>query len=258
MATITTHTGDNGTTGLLGPERVRKDDPRIEALGALDEAQSALGLARSFAPPLVAERLLAIQRELYRVMGELSTSGQPDGVNTAKEFDLWTSAEQVEALEREIVAWRETIPSQFIIPGDNPLDGALHLSRALIRRAERRVVTLEHHGLLSNPETLRYLNRLSDWVYTYAQVISASPPVPARARRKRERQSNPSVPIAGASDPSATPPNGRGGWPRDWAESGTGAAGSEPNPRPMAGESQSKARSATWTCSRGRAGAWSS
>lgn len=193
MATITTHTGDDGTTGLLGPERVSKDDPRIEALGALDEAQSALGFARAFARPAAAERLLAIQRALYRLMGELSTSGQPNGDQIAREYDLWTTVEQVEALERDILAWREAAPSQFIIPGDSPFDGALHLGRALVRRAERRVVTLDRAGLLANPQSLRYLNRLSDWLYLFAQQEASRPPLIARERSRRgkkERGSN--------------------------------------------------------------------
>lgn len=188
MATITTHTGDDGTTGLLGPERVAKDDPRIEALGALDEAQSALGLARAFAPPNAAERLLAIQRALYRLMGELSTSGQPNADQVAREYDLLTTPEQVDDLERDILAWRDAAPSQFIIPGSSPFDGAVHLGRALVRRAERRVVTLDRAGLLANPHSLRYLNRLSDWLYLFAQQEAAQPPVAARERTRRRKR----------------------------------------------------------------------
>jgi cob(I)alamin adenosyltransferase len=193
MATITTHTGDDGTTGLLGPERVSKDDPRIEALGALDEAQSALGLARAFARPEAAERLLAIQRALYRLMGELSTSGQPNGEQLARDYDLLTTAEQVDELERDILAWRDAAPSQFIIPGASPFDGAVHLGRALVRRAERRVVTLDRAGQLSNGHSLRYLNRLSDWLYLFAQHEAAQPPLIARERGRRRGSSAPSA-----------------------------------------------------------------
>ncbi|GIW08714.1 MAG: ATP--cob(I)alamin adenosyltransferase [Dehalococcoidia bacterium] len=188
MATITTHTGDDGTTGLLGPERVPKDDPRIEALGALDEAQSALGLARAFARPEAAERLLVIQRALYRLMGELSTAGQPNGDELAREYDLLTTEEQIDELERDILAWREAAPSQFIIPGESPFDGAVHLGRALVRRAERRVVSLDRAGQLSNLRSLRYLNRLSDWLYLFAQRESAQPPVIARERVRRGKK----------------------------------------------------------------------
>jgi cob(I)alamin adenosyltransferase len=185
MAKITTHTGDDGTTGLLGPERVAKDDPRIEALGALDEAQSALGIARALAQGEAAERLLAIQRALYRLMGELSTSGQPNAEELARSYNLWTTTDEVDALEAEIVEWRETAPSQFIIPGDTPFDGAIHFGRALVRRAERRVVALQRAKLLTNIETLRYLNRLSDWLYLFAQHEAMKPPIVARERKRR-------------------------------------------------------------------------
>lgn len=196
MATITTHTGDDGTTGLLGPERVAKDDPRIETLGALDEAQSALGLARAFAAPAAAERLLEIQRALYRLMGEISTSGQPDGDRIVRDYDLATSEEQVGALERDIIQWREQVPSQFIIPGSSPFDGAIHLGRSLVRRAERRVVTLDRTGQLGNPHSRRYLNRLSDWLYLFGQTEAAQPPLVARERKRRKSapQSTPTPP----------------------------------------------------------------
>lgn len=185
MATISTHTGDGGETGLLGPNRVPKDDPIIEALGALDEAQSAIGLARAHAADAAAARLIEIQRSLYRLMGEISTSGQPDGEITARQHDMWTTSEQVDALERDIVAWRATVPAAFIIPGDSPFDGAIHLGRALVRRAERRLVSMRRDGLLANPETLRFVNRLSDWLYVFAQHEGAGPVVASRTKPKR-------------------------------------------------------------------------
>jgi cob(I)alamin adenosyltransferase len=184
MALISTLTGDDGTTGLMGPERVSKDDLRIEALGALDEAQSMLGLARSYAAGATAEVILAIQRELYRVMGEVSTYGQPNGEATAHEFNLWTLPAHIEALETDIKAWRESISGQFIIPGASSLDGALHVGRALVRRAERRLVSVQRAGVAVNPDSLRYLNRLSDWVYAFAQHVLANPPVAARTTPK--------------------------------------------------------------------------
>ena len=201
MATITTRTGDDGTTGLLGPERVPKDDLRIEALGALDEAQSALGLARALASAGAGQRLLAIQRALYRLMGELSTLGQPDAEALVRTYDLATSAEQVAELEREIFAWREAAPSQFILPGSSPFDGALHLGRALVRRAERRVVSLQRQGYALNPETVRYLNRLSDWLYLFAQHEANTPPPLARERTRRVRKRS------ATSAPRVAPPS---------------------------------------------------
>ncbi len=191
MAQISTHTGDDGTTGLLGPERVAKDDQRIEALGALDEAQSALGLARAFAGPAAAERLLDIQRQLYRLMGELSTSGQPRGEETARTYEMWTDAAQVDALDKDIETWRVTVPGQFIIPGASPFDGAVHFGRALVRRAERRVVALQRGGQLTNPQSLRFLNRLSDWLFVFAQHEASQPPVAARVRKRRSKTTKP-------------------------------------------------------------------
>jgi cob(I)alamin adenosyltransferase len=181
MAQITTHTGDDGTTGLMGPNRVRKDDAIIEALGALDEAQAAIGLARSFARPEISELLFAVQRELYRVMGEVATAGQPKGEETAREHGMRTLPDHVDALEADVLRWRESLPSAFIIPGATPFDGAIHVARSLARRAERRIVTLLASGAFENQDTQRYVNRLSDWLFVLAQHELEAPAALARA-----------------------------------------------------------------------------
>ncbi len=167
---VVTKTGDKGDTGLLYGGRVPKDDPRVEAYGTVDEAVSALGLARATsAYPRVKEVLLAVQMELFTVGAELATD-----ISHYEKFDAHfqrVSAEQVERLDAHIDAVEGEIdmPPTFIVPGATPASAALDLGRTIIRRAERRAVDLQRHGLLSNPEIIRFLNRLSDLVYTLAR-----------------------------------------------------------------------------------------
>jgi cob(I)alamin adenosyltransferase len=153
-----TRKGDDGTTGLLGEDRVSKDHPRIEALGALDEASAALGLARASCqahqtPPI----LQSIQRDVYKLMAEVAAT--PENADKFSGIDAarvtWLE-EQVEIVNNMVI-----MPKEFILPGDTPGGAALSLARAVVRRAERRVTELFTMEALSNPELLRYLNRLS-------------------------------------------------------------------------------------------------
>ena len=153
-----TRTGDDGTTGLLGEDRISKDHPRIEALGALDEASAALGLARASCqapqtPPILRE----VQRDLYKVMAEVAATpenaGKFKGVNAARVAWLEEQADTINKMVR--------MPKEFILPGDTPSGAALSLARAVVRRAERRVTELSTLEELANPELLRYINRLS-------------------------------------------------------------------------------------------------
>src|SRR5438094_6778724 len=163
MAKVTTGTGDTGYTGLLGEQRVPKYDPRPDTFGTVDEATSALGLARAMAKDQkVKEIIYHIQQELYLLMGELATppeNYEKMGLRMTREHVEWL--EQVEnELKQEV-----EIPNKFIIPGDT-LDGAaLDLARTIIRRAERMTVKLLHDGVIQNTEVIRYLNRLSDFVF---------------------------------------------------------------------------------------------
>lgn len=167
---VVTKTGDKGDTGLLYGGRVPKDDPRVEAYGTVDEAVSALGLARALSRyPRVKETVLAVQKELFTVGAELATDPA-----LYEKFDAHfprVSAAQVEALEQHITAIESEIPMPptFIVPGANPASAALDLARTIVRRAERRAVDLYRHGLVTNPEIIRFLNRLSDLVYTLAR-----------------------------------------------------------------------------------------
>lgn len=159
---VFTGKGDDGTTGLLGEGRISKYDLRMEALGTLDEASAALGLARSLLKdPDLAQLLLDIQRELYQLMAEVAASSE----NAARFRTI--GAESVEALEDQInlLSSRTTIPQEFIIPGDSPDAAAISLSRTIVRRAERRVVELYTQGKVDNPAVLAYLNRLSSLLF---------------------------------------------------------------------------------------------
>ena len=151
-------TGDDGTTGLLGGGRAPKDDPRIEAFGTVDEASSALGLARALTPHArVSSICEELQRGLYAVGAELGTNPE------AEKAFVTTGQAQVQRLEQLIseLESEAPMPDGFILPGATPASGALDLARAITRRAERRCLTLERAGGLSNPEVRRWLNRLS-------------------------------------------------------------------------------------------------
>jgi cob(I)alamin adenosyltransferase len=153
-----TSRGDDGFTGLLGEGRVAKNDARMEALGAVDEAGAALGVARALAggaqTPAI---LLQVQRDLYGLMGELAAT--PENAPKFRVID----AERVAWLESQIDALsaQVEIPREFIVPGDSVEGAFVDLARTVVRRAERRVAALYHQGGLENQQLLRYLNRLS-------------------------------------------------------------------------------------------------
>jgi cob(I)alamin adenosyltransferase len=150
--------GDDGTTGLLGEGRVPKYHARMEALGALDEASAALGLARAQAAAAETPGiLLEIQRDLYKFMAEVAaTPANAERFRAIDKARVHWLEEQTEAVSRRVQA-----PREFILPGDTPGGAALSLARAVVRRAERRVVALFDNGEISNSDLQRYLNRLS-------------------------------------------------------------------------------------------------
>jgi cob(I)alamin adenosyltransferase len=158
MTKFYTRTGDDGTTGLLGEGRARKDAPRLEAVGAIDEANAALGLARAACQmPLSLEIILTAQRDLYGLMAEVAATLENAAKFRSIEADRVTwLEEQIAMIESQVEPTRE-----FIVPGDTPAGAALDLARAIVRRAERRVTGLYLDGELANPELQRYLNRLS-------------------------------------------------------------------------------------------------
>ena len=158
--------GDDGYTGLLGPERVPKYDLRPEAYGTVDEAQAVIGLARASGCTSQAEEiLLEIQRDLYRLMAELAAAGDDDSP-----FAGSVSADDLEQLEDWIAQFETQVemPEDFVLPGDSQSGAALHVARAVVRRAERHAVRLAHDGVLANRLVVRYLNRLSSLLYVLA------------------------------------------------------------------------------------------
>ena len=146
MAKVTTGTGDTGYTGLLGEQRVPKYDPRPDTFGTVDEATSALGLARAMAnDPKVKEIIYQIQQELYLLMGELATTPE-----NYEKMGLRMTIEHVQRLEQveEQLKQEVEIPNKFIIPGDTPDGAALDLARTIIRRAERMAVKLDRKSVV--------------------------------------------------------------------------------------------------------------
>lgn len=158
MSHFYTAAGDEGYTWLLGEGRVAKEDLRLETLGTLDETNSALGLARAHArSPEGQELLLQVQRDLYGLMAEVGATPE-----NASRFRAIT-AEKVAWLESQVDALTAIvkIPREFIVPGDTVEGAFMDLARTTVRRAERRISALLHSGGVSNPELLRYINRLS-------------------------------------------------------------------------------------------------
>lgn len=180
MPRIYTKSGDQGETGLLFGGRVSKTDPRCEAYGTVDEAVSALGLARSL---VVDERLkeiiMEVQRELFVVGGELATDAS--NYSMLKERFSVVTQEMVDRLEALIdeLNGQMTLPNAFIIPGASPASGAIDMARSILRRAERRVVALKEQGLLHNIVLLQYMNRLADLAFVMARYEDRHLPVEA-------------------------------------------------------------------------------
>jgi cob(I)alamin adenosyltransferase len=198
---VATGRGDDGTTGLLfGGERIAKDDPRAEAYGTIDEAVSALGLVRAelaakgqygaLGAPLggLADIVLRLQRELFVVAAEMATN--PEARDRARDGQTRVDAAMVQGLDALL---RETeanvaLPREFVVPGETRVSAALEIARTLIRRAERRAVTLDREGLLPSGHVLPYLNRLADLLWILARAAEqAEAKTATRARTTHPR-----------------------------------------------------------------------
>jgi cob(I)alamin adenosyltransferase len=170
---ITTKTGDKGTTGLMYNRRVLKCHPRVEAYGAVDELNSALGLARAAAlDESMRESLLSIQKDLIVLMGELAVAPEDLERYIRDRYPLVTP-EMSARLENEIYEL-EAANQMFqgwATPGNNPQSAALDMARSICRRAERRVNALQEQGQLRNGEVLVYLNRLADLLWLVARMM---------------------------------------------------------------------------------------
>ena len=169
---IYTRTGDEGDTGLFGGGRVTKDDPRVEAYGAVDELNAALGMARSVEMmPRVDEVLAPVQRDLFAIGALLAT---PDHDKMREQLaKARIDDERIAELERAIDAGEAELEPlrAFILPGGTPKAAALHVARTVCRRAERRVITLQRTVPLPQLAII-YLNRLSDLLFVLARVAN--------------------------------------------------------------------------------------
>lgn len=185
MATrIYTKTGDGGTTGLVGGERVSKAHLRVAAYGDVDELNAGLGMVRAATPPPELDGALGhLQLLLFELGAQLATppssSFQVGGVR----------AEDVSWLEQEIDAHEAALEplKTFILPGGTPAASALHVARTVCRRAERAVVLLTESGASVAPEAVQFLNRLADLLFVLARRanrLAGVPDVPWHARDK--------------------------------------------------------------------------
>lgn len=188
---VATGKGDDGTTALLfGGQRIPKDDLRAEAYGTIDEAVAVIGLARAqlglkrqygvlgqgFAG--LGELLLRIQRELFVVAAELATN--PEAWDRLEDGRTRVTPEMVEGITAVLEEMERAVelPREFVVPGETPTSAALEVARTVLRRAERRAVTLGREGLIPGAHLLPYLNRLADLLWVLARVAEQ-----AEARR---------------------------------------------------------------------------
>jgi cob(I)alamin adenosyltransferase len=170
---IYTRRGDDGSTGLFHGGRVPKDSVGPEAYGTTDEAVSALGIARAAATGSVADAVLAVQRQLFVVGAELATDPAKrdqlvDGVSRVTQS-------MVDALEERIdaIAAERGMPTEFVVPGEDPVAAALDLARSIVRRAERNAVTWAREAGAEGSMVVVYLNRLADYLFMLARSVEA-------------------------------------------------------------------------------------
>jgi cob(I)alamin adenosyltransferase len=186
---IYTRKGDDGTTSLWYGGRVSKTDARTEAYGAVDEAGSALGVARALCKPddsELATDILDLQRDLFIAGAELASA--PEAAGRLEDGISRITDGMVEAIEPAIDGYmdRVELPPKFVIPGGTPLSAQLDLARAVIRRAERRVIALKERGELASETVLRYLNRASDLTYAMARFADVDNPELFEGRDAKE------------------------------------------------------------------------
>jgi cob(I)alamin adenosyltransferase len=156
---VSTRRGDDGTTTLLGAGRLSKGDPRVVVLGDVDEASSAIGLARAESEGDMADLLIGLQRLLYRVMGDVAMPGEENSVGAA----------DVEYADAALEEWRNRteIPNQFVVPGESRLGALLDVARSVTRRAERALVAAGYAN--EHPDAVKCVNRLSDVLFVAAR-----------------------------------------------------------------------------------------
>jgi cob(I)alamin adenosyltransferase len=202
---VATGRGDDGTTGLLfGGERISKDDPRTEAYGAIDEAIAALGLARAelsvaardgatLPDPMAGANaqlydvILRLQRELFVAGAELATA--PGTRDRQRPGETRVTALMVAGLDELLdgTEARVALPREFVVPGETRLSAALELARTIVRRAERRAVSIRKAEPVQDDQLVPYLNRLADLLWILARAAEqgeSRSATPSRARRE--------------------------------------------------------------------------
>lgn len=163
LTRITTRTGDDGTTGLAGGERVGKDTARIDAIGSIDELNSAVGVLRATElDPAIDKLLEVLQHRLFDLGGEIAMPGV-----------VLIDADHVTAIEQAVEQYNATLPplADFILPGGTEAAARCHLARAICRRAERDLLRLARTEDVNTPSR-HYLNRLSDLLFVLARVLA--------------------------------------------------------------------------------------
>ncbi|WP_102347627.1 cob(I)yrinic acid a,c-diamide adenosyltransferase [Bacillus sp. Marseille-P3661] len=168
---IYTKTGDNGTTSLVYGSRVSKTDARVEAYGTCDEANSMIGLGLSYLNQETFEGKDEFMKAFHRVQTNLFHVGAELATPADKEVKWTVSEDDISQLETYIDLWDGKIPSldNFILPGGHPSSAALHVARTVVRRAERKAVSI---GGSVNPLVNSYLNRLSDFLFVAARYLN--------------------------------------------------------------------------------------
>jgi cob(I)alamin adenosyltransferase len=164
---IYTKTGDAGETGLFGGQRVTKDALRVQAYGTVDECNATLGVARTATSDAELDELLgAIQNQLFTVGADLATPGGSPNIPRIGDGEVAFLEAAIDRLEAGLAPLK-----QFILPGGSPAAAQLHVARTVCRRAERRIVSLGDEMEIP-PLVIRYLNRLSDLLFTLARVAN--------------------------------------------------------------------------------------
>jgi cob(I)alamin adenosyltransferase len=169
---IVTRTGDQGETSLMYNRRVSKADPRVDAYGCVDELTAALGLGRSISKEeFLLDQILAAQKDLIVVMGELATTPQDRDRYVKDGFHVTTAAmvDRITAVIVDLEKDKSLYPKDWVIPGRTATSAALDFARATCRRAERHIARFTADAEDFNPEILRYLNRLSDLLWVLAR-----------------------------------------------------------------------------------------
>ena len=187
MVKIYTRKGDDGTTSLWYGGRVPKYDARTDAYGSIDEANSQLGVARALSDESnragLAADILQLQQELFVCGAELATA--PEASDRLEDGVSRVTEGMVDALEVDIDRYMRQVdlPPQFVVPGGTQLSGALDVARAMLRRAERRVVQLRDDEGLGSQVVLAYLNRASDLLFAMARFADEANPQLFEGRR---------------------------------------------------------------------------